>query len=132
MARLVCIQVAKQSNAARSMCLWVHALDVYGRMVKVVEPKRQALRQAEAALAQIEAQLGAKREQLRECTIVGLCGLHPNAAQEMRLLLILQTSSQNSFGSHSLQSTTHHGILCLLAMGSVTRQNLNLDDYSCL
>ena len=49
------------------MCLWVHALDVYGRMVKVVEPKRQALRQAEAALAEIEAQLSAKREQLRYC-----------------------------------------------------------------
>ncbi|DBA83803.1 TPA: hypothetical protein ACH3X1_006326, partial [Trebouxia sp. C0004] len=59
-------QVAKQSNAARSMCLWVRALDVYGRMVKVVEPKRQALHQAEAALAEVEAQLTAKREQLRE------------------------------------------------------------------
>ena len=47
------------------MCLWVRALDVYGRMVKVVEPKRQALHQAEAALAQVEAQLTAKREQLR-------------------------------------------------------------------
>ena len=65
-----CAQVAKQSNAARSMCLWVRALDVYGRMVKVVEPKRQALRQAEAALAEIEAQLSAKREQLRYCSDV--------------------------------------------------------------
>ena len=59
------LQVAKQSNAARSMCLWVRALDVYGRMVKVVEPKRQALHQAEAALAQVEAKLAAKRHQLR-------------------------------------------------------------------
>ena len=57
--------MAKQSNAARSMCLWVRALDVYGRMVKVVEPKRQALHQAETALAEVEAQLTAKREQLR-------------------------------------------------------------------
>lgn len=47
------------------MCLWVRAIDVYGRMVKVVEPKRQALRQAEAALAEVEAQLAAKRGQLR-------------------------------------------------------------------
>lgn len=47
------------------MCLWVRALDVYGRMVKVVEPKRQALHQAEAALAEVEAQLAAKRSQLR-------------------------------------------------------------------
>ncbi len=57
--------MAKQSNAARSMCLWVRALDVYGCMVKVVEPKRQALHQAETALAEVEAQLTAKREQLR-------------------------------------------------------------------
>ncbi len=61
-------QVAKQSNAARSMCLWVRALDVYGRMVKVVEPKRQALHHAESALAEVEAQLTAKRGQLRCCT----------------------------------------------------------------
>ena len=47
------------------MCLWVRAIDVYGRMVKVVEPKRQVLRQAEAALAEVEAQLAAKRGQLR-------------------------------------------------------------------
>lgn len=47
------------------MCLWVRALDVYGRMVKVVEPKRQALHQAEAALAEVEAKLAAKRSQLR-------------------------------------------------------------------
>ena len=59
------LQVAKQSNAARSMCLWVRALDVYGRMVKVVEPKRQALHQAELALAEVEAKLAAKRSQLR-------------------------------------------------------------------
>ena len=59
------LQVAKQSNAAKSMCLWVRALDVYGRMVKVVEPKRQALRQAESALASMEAQLTAKRQQLK-------------------------------------------------------------------
>ena len=64
-ASLSAAQVAKQSNAARSMCLWVRALDVYGRMVKVVEPKRQALHQAETALAEVEAQLTAKREQLR-------------------------------------------------------------------
>ena len=50
------------------MCLWVRALDVYGRMVKVVEPKRKALHQAEKALAEIEAQLTAKREQLRSCS----------------------------------------------------------------
>lgn len=47
------------------MCLWVRALDVYGSMVKVVEPKRQALHRAEAALAEVQAQLTAKRQQLK-------------------------------------------------------------------
>lgn len=47
------------------MCQWVRALDVYGRMVKVVEPKRQALHQAENALAEVQAQLTAKRQQLK-------------------------------------------------------------------
>ena len=85
--------MAKQSNAARSMCLWVRALDVYGRMVKVVEPKRQALHQAETALAEVEAQLAAKREQLRSqnahfsianaylCSVlVGPCQVAPQLA----------------------------------------------------
>lgn len=66
-------QVAKQSNAARSMCLWVRALDVYGRMVKVVEPKRQALHQAEAALAEVEAKLAGKRSQLRSGATMPAC-----------------------------------------------------------
>ena len=50
------------------MCLWVRALDVYGRMVKVVEPKRQALHRAEAALAEVQAKLTAKRQQLKYVT----------------------------------------------------------------
>ncbi|KAK9815239.1 hypothetical protein WJX72_000483 [[Myrmecia] bisecta] len=59
-------QVAKQSNAARSMCLWVRAMDVYARCVKLVEPKRQALCEAEVALEAIQRQLAAKQAQLGE------------------------------------------------------------------
>ena len=40
-------QVAKQSKAAMSMCLWVRAMDTYGRVVKIVEPKRLMLREAQ-------------------------------------------------------------------------------------
>ena len=40
-------QVAKQSKAAMSMCLWVRAMDTYARVVKIVEPKRQVLRVAQ-------------------------------------------------------------------------------------
>ena len=41
------VQVAKQSKAAMSMCLWVRAMDTYARVVKIVEPKRQILRVAQ-------------------------------------------------------------------------------------
>ncbi len=33
-------QVAKQSKAAQSLCLWVRAMDTYARVIRVVEPKR--------------------------------------------------------------------------------------------
>ena len=59
------MQVAKQSNAARSMCLWVRAMDTYSKVVQVVEPKRQALQGAETALQVVEEQLVATRAQLR-------------------------------------------------------------------
>ena len=63
--RVAVLQVAKQSNAARSMCLWVRALDTYSKVVRVVEPKRQALQEAETALQVVEEQLAATRAQLR-------------------------------------------------------------------
>eukprot|EP00891_Asterochloris_glomerata_P001497 jgi/Astpho2/1497/e_gw1.00026.129.1_t len=55
-----------QSNAARSMCLWVRAMDTYSKVVRVVEPKRQALQGAETALQIVEEQLAATRAQLRD------------------------------------------------------------------
>ncbi len=57
-------QVGKQSKAAMSMCLWVLAMDTYATVYRVVEPKRQALAAAEAALGTSNAQLAAKQEQL--------------------------------------------------------------------
>eukprot|EP00798_Chlamydomonas_sp_ICE-L_P002276 gene2276-8544_t len=40
-------EVAKQSKAAMSMCLWVRAMDTYSKVVKVVEPKRNILKVAQ-------------------------------------------------------------------------------------
>lgn len=37
--------VAKVSKAARSLCMWTHAMNTYHRVAKVVEPKKMALRQ---------------------------------------------------------------------------------------
>ncbi len=43
-------QVAKQSKAAMSMCLWVRAMDTYAKVIKIVEPKRQMLREAQVRI----------------------------------------------------------------------------------
>jgi len=59
-------QVAKQSKAAMSMCLWVRAMDTYAKVSKVVEPKRLRLREAQVALDAMNAAFAAKREQLQQ------------------------------------------------------------------
>jgi len=58
--------VAKQSNAARSMCLWVRAMETYGKVVKIVAPKKRALVEAEEALRQMEEELQHKRDHLSQ------------------------------------------------------------------
>lgn len=40
-------KVEKVSKACKSMCMWVRAMDLYSRVVKVVEPKRRKLRAAQ-------------------------------------------------------------------------------------
>ena len=57
--------VARQSNAAKSLCMWCRAMDVYARVAAVVEPKRQALAAAEAELAEANATLAAKQAALQ-------------------------------------------------------------------
>ncbi|KAI5075577.1 hypothetical protein GOP47_0009653 [Adiantum capillus-veneris] len=58
--------VQKQSNAATSLCMWVRAMDVYGKVARVVAPKKEALRQAEEALKQAAEKLSAKQKQLSD------------------------------------------------------------------
>lgn len=57
--------VAKQSNAAKSLCIWVHAMDKFHIVNKVVEPKKQKLAKAESELAQANAQLKEKQDALQ-------------------------------------------------------------------
>jgi len=33
-------KVAKVSKACKSICMWVRAIDIYGKVFKTVEPKR--------------------------------------------------------------------------------------------
>ncbi|GBF88264.1 dynein heavy chain axonemal protein, partial [Raphidocelis subcapitata] len=57
--------VAKQSKAAMSLCMWTRAMDVYNRVAKVVEPKRQALHAAQEQLDSANAALEEKQSALR-------------------------------------------------------------------
>ena len=56
--------VAKQSNAAKSLCMWARAMDVYHEVAKVVEPKKAKLKEAESSLASANATLKEKQDAL--------------------------------------------------------------------
>ncbi|XP_062985188.1 dynein axonemal heavy chain 6 [Elgaria multicarinata webbii] len=59
-------KVEKVSKACKSMCMWVRAMDLYSRIVKVVEPKRQKLNAAQAELDVTLATLRDKQKKLRQ------------------------------------------------------------------
>ena len=52
------------SLAAKSLCMWVGAMEVYGRVYRIVEPKRQRLQAAESVLREKQAQLAAAHAKL--------------------------------------------------------------------
>ncbi|VCW69734.1 unnamed protein product [Gulo gulo] len=59
-------KVEKVSRACKSMCMWVRAMDLYSRVVKEVEPKRQKLRAAQAELDITMATLREKQALLKQ------------------------------------------------------------------
>jgi dynein heavy chain len=59
-------EVAKVSKACRSLCLWVHAIAIYARVFKEVEPKREKLKQAEEELRVVMDELKKKQQKLQE------------------------------------------------------------------
>ncbi|XP_044910412.1 dynein axonemal heavy chain 6 isoform X7 [Felis catus] len=59
-------KVEKVSKACKSMCMWVRAMDLYSRVVKEVEPKRQKLRAAQAELDITMATLREKQALLKK------------------------------------------------------------------
>lgn len=58
--------VGRVSLAAKSLCMWVRAMELYGRIYRVVEPKRQRLYAAEATLNEKQAQLQEAMDKLAE------------------------------------------------------------------
>ncbi|XP_043489610.1 dynein axonemal heavy chain 6 [Polistes fuscatus] len=58
--------VAKQSKVCKSMCVWVRAMDGYAKIYRVVEPKRQRLKEAQNELWTIESLLAEKQKELAD------------------------------------------------------------------
>jgi dynein heavy chain, axonemal len=50
-------EVGKQSGAAKSLCQWIRAMEMYGKILKVVSPKREKLRSNQEALEKKQQQL---------------------------------------------------------------------------
>ncbi|XP_018599950.2 dynein heavy chain 2, axonemal [Scleropages formosus] len=58
--------IGRVSLAAKSLCMWVRAMEVYGRIFRVVEPKRARLNEAMSQLAEKQASLAEAQGKLRE------------------------------------------------------------------
>uniref|UniRef100_F1ST22 Dynein axonemal heavy chain 2 n=1 Tax=Sus scrofa TaxID=9823 RepID=F1ST22_PIG len=58
--------IGRVSLAAKSLCMWVRAMELYGRLYRVVEPKRVRLNAALAQLQEKQAALAEAQEKLRE------------------------------------------------------------------
>lgn len=63
--RFVPKSIAKKSEAGKSICMWVRAMDTYAEVKKVVVPKQEALKKAEAQLADATAALKKKQAELQ-------------------------------------------------------------------
>ncbi|XP_046574741.1 LOW QUALITY PROTEIN: dynein axonemal heavy chain 2-like [Haliotis rubra] len=58
--------IGRVSTAAKSLCMWVRAMEVYGRIYRVVEPKRQRLQAAQSQLNEKQAALADAKAKLAE------------------------------------------------------------------
>jgi len=59
-------QVGNVSRAAKSLCMWVRAMEVYGRIAKEVAPKRAKLNAAMKTLSAKQAQLAEAQAKVKE------------------------------------------------------------------
>ncbi|XP_066595663.1 dynein axonemal heavy chain 3 [Prorops nasuta] len=60
--------IRKVSTACEGLCKWIRAMEVYDRVIKVVQPKKAMLAEAEAELAAQLETLNEKRSLLQEVT----------------------------------------------------------------
>lgn len=59
-------KVGSVSNAAKSLCMWVRAMEVYGQVYRVVQPKRERYNQAMSQLKEKQDALAEARRKLDE------------------------------------------------------------------
>jgi len=59
-------KIKNVSTAAYGLCSWVRAMEAYNRVLKVVEPKRQKLKEAEAEMEVVMSALRTKQAALKE------------------------------------------------------------------
>lgn len=70
---LTCSLGAQVSKAASSLCMWVHAMDVYSKVAKEVEPKRQRLKEMNDQLDSANALLLQKQNELQVRALLAWC-----------------------------------------------------------
>jgi dynein heavy chain len=58
-------KVKSVSNAATSLCCWVRAMDIYSRVAREIEPKKEKLKGAEESLAEAMDKLSIKKKELK-------------------------------------------------------------------
>jgi len=59
-------KIEKVSKACKSICMWVRAIDVYAKVFKTVEPKRNRYMTAQSELDQVMETLRTKQDQLND------------------------------------------------------------------
>ena len=76
--------VGRVSLAAKSLCLWVRAMEMYGRVFRVVQPKQQRLNVAMKQLNEKQEALAEAQEKLKEVCIEG-----EEEFQQYKIVIIL-------------------------------------------
>ena len=61
--------IGRVSTAAKSLCMWVRAMESYGRIYRIVEPKRQRLNKAAAVLKEKQEMLAEAQARLAEVSM---------------------------------------------------------------
>jgi dynein heavy chain len=60
------INIGKQSQACKSLCMWCRAIDNYSKIAKVVEPKKKRVAELQSALDVKLKELKVKQDQLQK------------------------------------------------------------------